>query len=231
MPRTNSPLFDASQWLLPKAIRIEPPMLTGDAPAELERAVEIVTRALEQVTAPVPVPASLEVPAIPAPPDPRSPAVQPLPPELPVAVLPAPVIEYVPVVPETLTEALDLLAKTKEGLPFLCSVATGIWRTRRNMLPTGNLIPLEGTACLPGTEKAYRRLLSTWQVLADNGLEIQDHTGEIFISGQQLEVADFSPVAGLTQERVVQTMEPSIYLDGTLIQMGKVFVGTPPGAK
>jgi len=63
--------------------------------------------------------------------------------------------------------------------------------------------------------------------LADIGLQIQDHTGDIFDSGQSLEVLAFQPTPGLSQEKVIETIRPTLYLAGRRIVRGQVIVGIP----
>jgi hypothetical protein len=66
-----------------------------------------------------------------------------------------------------------------------------------------------------------------WDALKENGLEIQDHTGDPYDSGQSLKAPAFEPTPGLKEETVIDTIKPSIYLDGKMIQMGEVVVGIP----
>lgn len=82
---------------------------------------------------------------------------------------------------------------------------------------------------LPGMRKAYRHLESVWDVLTEAGVEIQDHTGAPFDPGLSLSVIARQPTAGITREKIVETVKPSIYFNKVLIQMGEVVVGTPEG--
>jgi hypothetical protein len=86
----------------------------------------------------------------------------------------------------------------------------------------------------PGTDRpldemrrAYRHLESVMDVAREAGLEIQDHTGAPFHSGMALQVLAFQPTPGVQREKVEETIKPTIYLNGTMIQMGEVIVATP----
>ncbi|OHV41960.1 hypothetical protein [Pseudofrankia saprophytica] len=103
----------------------------------------------------------------------------------------------------------------------IARVATELWRLRRQLVPTGAPVT-------PEARRALRRLDAVGDVLAAAGVEVQDHDGARYDSGQQLMVLAFEQTDGLTDERVVQTLRPSVYLAGRLAQAGEVIVGTPP---
>jgi len=66
-----------------------------------------------------------------------------------------------------------------------------------------------------------------WERLSELGLQVQDHTGNPFDSGQSLEVLAFQPTRGLSREIVIETVRPTVYFAGKRILMGQVIVGTP----
>lgn len=66
-----------------------------------------------------------------------------------------------------------------------------------------------------------------WERLSELGLQIQDHTGNAFDSGQSLEVLAFQPTRGISRETVIETVRPTVYFGGKRILMGQVIVGTP----
>ena len=63
--------------------------------------------------------------------------------------------------------------------------------------------------------------------LSELGLQVQDHTGNAFDSGQSLEVLAFQPTRGISRETVIETVRPTVYFSGKRILMGQVIVGTP----
>ena len=119
----------------------------------------------------------------------------------------------------------ELQAALQERLKFLADVGTGLWRMRRAMVPpdSGRLLDAR-----PREEmrKPFRWLVSTWDALKESGLEIQDHTGDRYISGQALK-AHFEAAPDLPEDTIIDTIKPTIYFDGRIIQMGEVVVGTP----
>jgi hypothetical protein len=58
-------------------------------------------------------------------------------------------------------------------------------------------------------------------------LEIKDHTGEIYDGGMRIKVIAFQKMDGLSRERIIETIKPTIYFKGKLLQLGEVIVGTP----
>ena len=105
-------------------------------------------------------------------------------------------------------------------LPDLC---TGLWRLRRRMLSPGTDEPVEEM------KKPFRHLESVWQTLAEAGVEIRDHTDEDVpeYGSLSLSVIAYQPVPGITRERVIETIKPSVYMGDRLLQMGQVIIGTP----
>lgn len=104
----------------------------------------------------------------------------------------------------------------------IAAVATGLWRTRRRMVD-----PATGEANR-AVRRPFRHLQSTWAALAEAGVVIEDHDGSRFNPGLALEVlGPFQPTAGLRWDQVIETVRPSVYVDGRTVQIGQVIVGTP----
>jgi hypothetical protein len=110
---------------------------------------------------------------------------------------------------------------SKEQMQMLADVGTGLWRLKQKMVQPGSSLPL------PEMRRAYRHLEYTWEALTEAGIEIQDHIDSLFDSGLSLQVIAFQPMHGVKQEKVIETIKPSIYYRGNRIQMGQVIVGTP----
>ncbi|MBS1819344.1 MAG: hypothetical protein JSU08_15525 [Acidobacteria bacterium] len=107
------------------------------------------------------------------------------------------------------------------SLVFLAEVGTGLWRLRQKMLQPGTDRPLEEM------RRVYRHLESTWDALTEAGVQIQDHTDEPFHFGRSIKVISYQPTMGITREKVLETIRPTVYFRGTPIQMGEVIVGIP----
>jgi hypothetical protein len=104
---------------------------------------------------------------------------------------------------------------------FLADVCTGLWRLRQRMLQPGTDRPFDGM------QRAYRHLESTLDALAQAGVEIIDHTGAPFDAGLSIKVIAYQPTPGVTRERVVETLRPTVYFKQQRLQMGEVIVATP----
>lgn len=104
---------------------------------------------------------------------------------------------------------------------LLADIGTGLWRLRTRMIDAATGEPPEHM------RRAFRHAESIGDALAEAGVRIQDHTGIDFDPGLSLKVLAYQPVSGVQRERVIETIKPTIYLNGERIQMGEVIVGTP----
>ncbi|MEU5567688.1 hypothetical protein [Micromonospora musae] len=102
----------------------------------------------------------------------------------------------------------------------LATAATNLWRAERKLTPPGERPS-------PRDRQAARYLRTCSEALADAGLVLQDHDGDAFNPGRALEVLVYQENPALTAETVLETVRPSVYLHGRLVQMGQVIVGTP----
>ena len=109
----------------------------------------------------------------------------------------------------------------KPNVRLLADLATGLWRLRSKMVQPGTGQPLDSMT------RAYRHFESVWDALAGEGVKVYDNTGEPFNRGKALLVRAFQPMPGLGRETIVETVKPTIFFKGDLIQPGEVIVGTP----
>ncbi len=101
---------------------------------------------------------------------------------------------------------------------FLIDLGTGIWRIRRKV---------GGMKRMPKELKeAMFSLESTWNSMAEGGVEIIDHIGTI-PPAKEARVVDVREVAGLESEQVIDAILPTITLHGEVVQMGEVIMGRP----
>ena len=104
---------------------------------------------------------------------------------------------------------------------LIAHVATGLWRIRRKMVS-------EGAADLPAEmAAACRHLEATMDVLKDGKVEIRDHANEKYVTGMALKVVAFQPTPGIQFEMIAETIRPSVFYRGALIQRAEVIVATP----
>lgn len=132
----------------------------------------------------------------------------------------------VPGAPEEPTNMAGGDAKTiRVEVPLNASIfgdlGYAVWRLRQKMFDQESGAPKEEFRQLS------RHVSTISERLADIGLQIQDHTGDIFESGQSLEVLAFQPTPGVCGERVIETVRPTLYLSGHRILKGQVIVGIP----
>jgi hypothetical protein len=122
----------------------------------------------------------------------------------------------------------DLAASTqpeRDSAPLLdenalAEAATNLWRAQQQ------LGRVEGR---PSKEarQAGRYLRTGNQVLAEAGLVVQDHDGDVFHPGLSLEVLVYQDEPSVSTETVLRTVRPSVYFRDHRIQMGQVIVGCP----
>jgi hypothetical protein len=104
---------------------------------------------------------------------------------------------------------------------FLTDLGCAVWKLRQKIFDPETKEPKAEVRHLA------RHVMVIWDRLAEVGLEIQDHTGNPFDSGQSLEVLAFQPTKEVLQETVIETVRPTIYIAGRQILKGQVIVGSP----
>ena len=115
----------------------------------------------------------------------------------------------------------DERAVSSEENRLLADLGTTLWRMQKVVMEPETDRPRRGMKVV------VRHLNSAWDALRQRGLKVQNHSGCKFDTGQSLVVLAFQPTAGLTHEVVLETVKPTLYLKGTVIQMGEVIVGIP----
>lgn len=115
----------------------------------------------------------------------------------------------------------DVEPSARELSQVFSDLGMSLWRLRRKMLD-----PLSGA---PRKEMAatYAHVEQAFKALAAAGVEVRDHDNTEFDSGLSLKVLDFQEVSGISHEMVIDTVRPTIYYRGEVIQNGVVIVGTP----
>jgi len=97
-----------------------------------------------------------------------------------------------------------------------------LWRIRQGINSNENLEDLGGL---------FNRIEKHIDVIIDefenSGFQIKDHTNDIYDPGMSISVLAYESMKGLKKERVIETINPSIYYQDSLIQLGDVIIGTP----
>ena len=109
---------------------------------------------------------------------------------------------------------------------FLADLATNAWRLREKMREPGTDQPREEM------RRVYRHVEAIWASLQQQGVEIRDPTGEIVPEGgvYGLRVLASQPTPGITREKVLETIKPTIRFKNQVIQMGEVILAVPEKA-
>lgn len=129
---------------------------------------------------------------------------------------------------QAILEALDKRENPADGteklhlfMPLLTDMITGVWRSQQKMVVRGTQDPS------PEFRKPYRPLVSVCDRWSQAGFEVKDRTNEPYDIGLLEKVITYQPVEGLHREIIIETMKPSIYYYGRLVQQGEIIVGIP----
>lgn len=107
-------------------------------------------------------------------------------------------------------------------LKCIATIATNAWRAKAKMLDSATGEPREDM------KRVYRHIEGILDGLNEIGIEVKDHTGDAFDYGMPLKVVTTQPTLGITREKVLETIKPTVYCQKTsIIQMGEVVVATP----
>lgn len=100
----------------------------------------------------------------------------------------------------------------------LGQVATSLWRVRQKLARVA-----QGTVGRDLT----RAVESAWDALAQAGVMVREHTGDVVTGGEAFRILTFEPAPGLAREQVVETLRPTIFYHDKVVQPGEVVVGKP----
>jgi hypothetical protein len=107
--------------------------------------------------------------------------------------------------------------------PLLVELATGVWRLNGKLTANGSD---EGESAKL-LRSLSRQVSSMSDALDEAGIDIQDHTGEPFDAGQSLDVVAYATNAAMSRETVVETITPTVYVEGRIAQRGQIVVAGP----
>jgi hypothetical protein len=103
----------------------------------------------------------------------------------------------------------------------MADLATNAWKAKTKMIDSSS-----GEA-RDEMKRVYRHIEAMFENFKEIGLEIKDHTGDAFDYGLPLAVVAAQPTQGISTERVIETLKPTIYWQERMIQMGEVIIATP----
>lgn len=107
------------------------------------------------------------------------------------------------------------------ALKTLATVATAVWRAKVKL-------DAESQAELPDAlRNVPRHIQAAWDALAAGQVQIDDPTGQRYVTGMAVNVLTFQPMDGIGSEVIHETIKPSVYFDNRLIQRADVIVARP----
>lgn len=122
----------------------------------------------------------------------------------------------------------DLEQKTANSLPAkeindstFSDIGCATWKLRQKMFD------VETGEVKEEFRQLARHVDTIAEALAELDINIQDHTGKLFDSGQSIEVLAIQQTEGILAETVLETVRPTIYRGGRQILKGQVIIGTP----
>jgi hypothetical protein len=108
--------------------------------------------------------------------------------------------------------------------PVLVELATGVWRLRGKLAANE---PGETDDSMKLMRSLKRQLNSMADALHDAGVQVQDHTGEPFDAGQSVDMVAYAVSSEVGRETVVETITPTVYINGHIMQRGQIVVAGP----
>lgn len=119
-------------------------------------------------------------------------------------------------------------AATTELVRVLAQVATSLWYLKTKHFKQQWQDPAAGLDD-PRERRAVGRVEKAVEALASVGVEVEDPTERRYAVGSEglMKPIEFVPTAGITHERVTETMRPIVFVKGHLVQRAEVFVAVP----
>lgn len=103
----------------------------------------------------------------------------------------------------------------------IAAIATNTWRAMARLAHT------EGAEDSKDTQRVRRHVEAIYRNLADIGVIVRDHTGDVYDEGQPMKVIASKPTLGLLRKEVSETLLPSVFWKDRLIQNGEVEIAIP----
>lgn len=107
-----------------------------------------------------------------------------------------------------------------DNLKTLISIATNVWRAKTKILHPA------GSEVRDDMRRVDRHIEAIYRNLAEVGIAIRDHTGDVYDEGQPMRVVASKPTPGLDKKHVSETLLPSIFWNNRLVQNGEIEIAT-----
>lgn len=140
------------------------------------------------------------------------------------------VLDYTKAIQRTNSgKAVQVVEKLPDNfVKAVINIATSAWRIRSKVMNSSGEAVEEVTK--DDIKKVSRYIESVFEALAGIEIVVKDRTGEPFDYGLPEKVVTTLPQPGLSVERVVETLRPTIYWRSQIAQIGEVVIATPQDA-
>jgi hypothetical protein len=103
---------------------------------------------------------------------------------------------------------------------FLVSICTEIWRLQKKVRAQISHGELQQDQIMKYLERIDCSL-------EDANIMLHDHTGEKYFPGTAVKIIGFQPCDSVPEgeERIIETVKPTIYCNGVVFKQGEVIVG------
>ena len=116
--------------------------------------------------------------------------------------------------------SLQMISESEEELiDMAADIGTLVWRVQRRLSAMGQLSK--------ELKRISRDIESARNALSQRDIEIKDHTGQDYMTGMALRVIAAQPLPELIKKQIIETLKPTIYYKGKIVQMGEVVIGVP----
>lgn len=132
-----------------------------------------------------------------------------------------PLLRSVSAEPERRAAQSDIVVIPPPILKTLITIATNAWRAKTKMFDEHSGDVREDM------KRVYRHVEAIYRNLQEIGVEIKDHTGEAYDDGQPMRVIASQPTPNLAKKRVLETLLPTVYFNGHILQNGEIVIATP----
>jgi hypothetical protein len=112
----------------------------------------------------------------------------------------------------------------------LITIANQSWRISNAVIDPDSKEPKEKLSPRD-IKKMNMALESMTTTIKELGIDLKDRLGEPFDVGLPYEVMTELPQNGISKERVINTIEPTISWNHTMVQRGKIDIAVPTGEK
>lgn len=109
----------------------------------------------------------------------------------------------------------------KTILNLFAEVCVGLWRSRNKLIDPGTNLPSNESP------RALRSIETTLDHLKMNGFEIKDRINEPYVVGMIEKVIAWENTVGIDNEKIIETIKPTIIYKDQVLRVGEIIVGVP----